>query len=74
MLVTAVCLSVPHCCMDPDVTCGNGRWCHVVAHYWADLQSVHRFRCYDSAMPNVKCQRVLVLTLCLVLFVPVFSV
>ena len=35
-------------------------------HYWADLQSVHGFRCYDNIVPNAKCQRVLVLALCLV--------
>ena len=35
-------------------------------HYWADLQSVHRFRCCDNIVPNAKCQRVLVLALCLV--------
>ena len=35
-------------------------------HYWADLQSVHGFRCYDNIAPNAKCQRVLVLALCLV--------
>ena len=31
------------------------------------LQSVRGFRCYDSIAPNAKCQRVLVLALCLVL-------
>jgi len=35
-------------------------------HYWADLQWVHEFRCYDNTTPNTKCQRVLVLALCLV--------
>ena len=35
---------------------------------FADLQSVHGFRCYDSRAPNVKCQRVLVLAVCLVTF------
>jgi len=34
-------------------------------HYWADLQSVHGFRCYDNIAPNAKCQRLLVLSLCL---------
>ena len=29
-----------------------------VVHCWADLQSVHGFRCYDNIVPNVKCQRV----------------
>jgi len=46
-----VCLSLAaflHYCMDPDVTWGNGRGCRLVVHYWADLQSVHGFRCYDN--------------------------
>jgi len=42
--------------MDPDVTWGNGRGCPLVVHYWADLQSVHGFRCYDNIAPNVKYQ------------------
>ena len=41
--------------------------CPLVVHCWADLQSVHGFRCYNNIVPNVKCQRVLVFTLCLVL-------
>ena len=64
-----VCLSVaafPHYCTDPDVTWGNGRWCPLVVHYWADLQSVRGFRCYDNIAPNAKCQQVLVFALCLV--------
>ena len=51
----SVCLSLaafPHYCMDLDVTWGNGRRCPVVVHYWADLQSVHGFRCYDNIAPN----------------------
>jgi len=66
-----VCLSLntfPHYCTGPDVSWGNGRGCPVVVHYWADLQSVHGFRCYDNILPNVKCQRVLPLALCLVNF------
>jgi len=59
----------PHYCMDPDVTWGNGRECPVVVHYWADLQSVHGFRCYDNIAPNTKCQRVLVLALWLLCWV-----
>ena len=48
-------------------------------HYWVDLQSVHGFCCYDNIAlrgfaigahdniaANAKCQRVLVLALCLV--------
>jgi len=44
----------------------NGRGYPLVVHYWADLQSVHGFRCCDKIAPNAKCQQVLVLTLCLV--------
>jgi len=33
----------------------------LLVHYWADLQSVHGFRCYDNIAPNAKCERVLVL-------------
>jgi len=50
-LCLSVCLSVaacPHYCMDPDVTWGSGRGCPLVVHYWADLQSVHRLRCYGN--------------------------
>jgi len=36
----------PHCCTDPRATWGNGRGCPLVVHYWADLQSLHEFRCY----------------------------
>jgi len=54
-------------CMDPDVSWGNGKGCPLVVNYWEDLQSVHGFRCYDIIAPNGKCQRVLVLALCLVM-------
>jgi len=74
LVVTAVCVCVclsltsfPHYCTDPDVSWGNGMGCPVVVHYWADLQLVHRFRCYDNIAPNTKCKRVLVLAVCLVL-------
>jgi len=46
-----VCLSraaFPHYCTDPDVTWENGRGCSLVVHYWADLQSMHKFCCYDN--------------------------
>jgi len=46
-----VCLSAavrPHYFTDPDVTWGRGRGCPLVVHYWADLQSVHRLRCYGN--------------------------
>ena len=38
----------PHYCTDPDVTWGRGRGCHLVVHYWADLQSGHGLRCYGN--------------------------
>jgi len=63
------CLSLAalqHHCTDPDVTWENGRGFPLVVHYWADLQLVHGFRCYDNIAPNAKCQQVLVLALCLV--------
>ena len=50
----------------PGCNLGGMVWGPVVMHYWADLQSVHGFRYYDNIVPNVKCQRVLVLPLCLV--------
>jgi len=27
------------------------RGCPLVVHYWADLQSMHGFRCYDKQTP-----------------------
>ena len=57
-----VCVSVAaflHYCTDPDVTWRNGRGCRLVVHYWADLQLVHWFRCYDNTAPKAKCQRML---------------
>jgi len=43
--------------------------CPQVVHYWADLQSMHGFHYCDNIVPNTKCQRVLVLTLCLVSYI-----
>ena len=40
------------------------RGCPLYVHYWADLQSVHGFRCYDNIATNVKCQWVLACTHC----------
>ena len=64
-----VCLSFatfPYYCTDPDVTWGNGKGSTLVVHRWADLQSVHGFRCYNNIALNGKCQRVFVIALCLV--------
>ena len=46
----------------------NGRECHLVMQYWADLQSVHGLRCYDdiTRTRNVS-EYMLVLALCLVI-------
>ena len=66
-----VCLSLaafPHYCMDPDVTGGMVGGALYFLHYRTDLQSVYGFRCCDNIAPNGKCQRVLVLALCLVRF------
>jgi len=52
----------------PGCKFGNGRGCSLVVLCWADLQSVHAFRCYDNIAPNAKCPRVLVLALRLVVF------
>jgi len=67
-IVTRVCVSVPRRIPTPlhGPGCNLERGCPLVVHYWADLQSVHGFRCYDNIAPNAKCQRVLVLALCLV--------
>ena len=43
----------------------------MVVYYWADLQSVYGFCCYDNIAPNRNGQRVLVLALCLVIAVMV---
>jgi len=47
-----VCLSLAtfsQYCTDPDVTSGNGRGCPLVVLYWANLQLVHGFCCYDNS-------------------------
>jgi len=60
----------------PGYNLGNGRVCPLVVHYWADLQSVHGYSCYETYVlhfcviiniysANAKCERVLVLALCL---------
>ena len=64
-----VCLSLtafPQYCTDMDVTWGMVGVPYIVVYYWAGLQSVHGFRCYDNIAPNAKCQRMLVHALCLV--------
>jgi len=61
-----MCLSVRHCMPTllhgPGCNLGNGNGCPLVVHCWADLQSAHRFCCYDNRA-NAKCQRVLVTVL-----------
>jgi len=39
---------IPTLLHGPGCNLGNGRGCPLVAHYWADLQSVHGFRCFDN--------------------------
>ena len=73
-MVTNVCLSaclpvprrIPTLLHGPGFNFGNGRGCPLFVHYGADLQSVHEFRCCGNIVPNAKCQRVLVLALCMV--------
>jgi len=60
-----VCVSLAafaHYCTDPGVTWGMVG-VPLVVRCWADMQSVHGFRCYDNIAPNAKCQRVLVLAM-----------
>jgi len=62
----SVCLSSAAClhyCRDPDVTWGSGRGCLPVVHYWADLQSVHGFRCYGNITRT--CEREMLASTCL---------
>jgi len=69
-ICVSLCLSVPHYIptLLRGLRCnfGNGRGCPLVVHYWADLQSVHGFRCCDNIALNATCQRVLVLAVWLV--------
>jgi len=75
MYIVCVCVSaclsaaafpVPTLLQGPGRNLGNGRGCPLVVHYWADLQSVALLSQHSA---NAKCQRVLVLALCLVLYV-----
>ena len=76
----SVCLSIaafPNNCTDPDISSGNGTGVPSVVHYWADLKSMHGFRCCDNThvcklytlqmriAPNAKCERLRVLVLAL---------
>ena len=66
-----VCLSVrghmPALLHGPRCNLGSGRECPIVVQYWADLQSVHRLRCYGNKMrtQNVS-EYMLVIAVCLV--------
>jgi len=59
-LCVCVCRPLPTLLHEPGCNLGNGRGCLLVVHYWADLQSVHGFRCCNNIAPNAKCQRMLV--------------
>ena len=64
----SVCVSLaafPHCCTDLDVSWGMVGVPSSCA-LRADLQSMHGFRCYNNIAPKAKCQRMLVLAVCLV--------
>ena len=50
-----MCLSLADC-THPGITLGNGRGCPLVVHYWADLQSVPRFRCYGHIRIHIHVQ------------------
>jgi len=52
-------------CPSPHSHTTGWRECPLVVHYCTDLQLVHGFRCNDNIALNGKCQRVLVLVLCL---------
>ena len=47
-----ICVSVrgrtPTLLHGPSCNLGRGRGCPLLVHYWADLQSVHRLRCYGN--------------------------
>jgi len=75
IVVTSVCLSVylsvprhfPTLLHGPpDVTWRNGRGCPLVVHYWADLQLLHGFHCYDNITRTRHVIECSVLSLCLV--------
>ena len=69
-----VCLSVrgrtPTLLHGPGCNLGRGRGCPLVVHYRADLQSVHRLRCYGNITrtQNVS-EYMLVLALCIVIII-----
>ena len=54
---------------------GSGRGCPLVVPYWADLQSVHGFRCYGNITQtqNVS-EYMLVLAVCLVTLVSLYLI
>jgi len=68
-----VCVSVrgrmPTLLHGPGCNLDSGRGWPVIVHYWADLQSMHGFRCYGNITRtrNVS-EYMLVLALCLVKF------
>ena len=49
----SLCVSVPRRILTllhgPGCILGEWYGCHLVVHNWADLQSVHRFRCYENS-------------------------
>ena len=66
------CLSIaacPHYSTDPDVTWGNSRGCPLFCELFGRFAIGVRVSLLWQHSPNAKCQRVLVLALCLVLLV-----
>jgi len=73
-----VCVSVclylaafPQYCTDPNVTWGMVGAPSSCALLGGFAIGARGFRCYDNIAPNAKCQRVLVLALCLVITINV---
>jgi len=68
-LCMCVCLSLAACshyCTDPDISYRNGRGAPSCALYcyWADLQSVHAFRCYANIAWTRNVSECFILVLC----------
>ena len=57
ILRACVCLCRSCAAFSQHVTLANDRGCLLVVHYWADLQSVRRFCCYDNMHVRIQCYR-----------------
>jgi len=59
ILITGVCVCVsvcplPHATLLRRPGCNEWYGCPLVVYCWADLQSVHGFRCYNNIAANAK--------------------